>query len=89
MDCIVHGVTKSRTRLSNFHFAILWTIAYQAPLSMGFPREEYWSGLPFHQDKVFIFPPLPFSISILNNSPTFLFLFKKQSLVANDSLELD
>ena len=23
------------------------TIAYQAPLSMGFPREEYWSGLPF------------------------------------------
>ena len=24
----------------------LWTIAYQAPLSMGFPRKEYWSGLP-------------------------------------------
>ena len=24
-----------------------WTIAYQAPLSMGFPRQEYWSGLPF------------------------------------------
>ena len=23
-----------------------WTIAPQAPLSMGFPREEYWSGLP-------------------------------------------
>ena len=22
-------------------------IAYQAPLSMGFPRQEYWSGLPF------------------------------------------
>ena len=21
--------------------------AYQAPLSMGFPRQEYWSGLPF------------------------------------------
>ena len=28
-------------------FAIPWTIAYQAPLSMGFPRHEYWSGLPF------------------------------------------
>ena len=28
-------------------FAILWTIASQAPLSMGFSRKEYWSGLPF------------------------------------------
>ena len=27
-------------------FATLWTVAYQAPLSMGFSREEYWSGLP-------------------------------------------
>ena len=27
-----------------------WTIACQAPLSMGFPRQEYWSGLP---------PPFP------------------------------
>ena len=24
-----------------------WTVACQAPLSMGFPRSEYWSGLPF------------------------------------------
>ena len=24
-----------------------WTIALQAPLSMGFPTQEYWSGLPF------------------------------------------
>ena len=23
------------------------TVAHQAPLSMGFPRQEYWSGLPF------------------------------------------
>ena len=28
-------------------FATLWTIACQSPLSMGFSREEYWSGLPF------------------------------------------
>ena len=28
-------------------FATPWTIAYQAPLSMGFPRQEYWSVLPF------------------------------------------
>ena len=32
----------SRLRL----FATLWTVAYQAPLSMGFSRQEYWSGLP-------------------------------------------
>ena len=24
-----------------------WSVALQAPLSMGFPRQEYWSGLPF------------------------------------------
>ena len=28
-------------------FAIPWTVARQAPLSMGFSRQEYWSGLPF------------------------------------------
>ena len=33
----------SRVRL----FATLWTVAYQAPLSMGFARQEYRSGLPF------------------------------------------
>ena len=24
-----------------------WTVACQAPLNLGFPRQEYWSGLPF------------------------------------------
>ena len=33
----------SRVRL----FAILWTVAHQALPSMGFSRQEYWSGLPF------------------------------------------
>ena len=28
-------------------FATLWTVAYHAPLSMGFAKQEYWSGLPF------------------------------------------
>ena len=28
-------------------FATPWTIAHQAPLSMGFSRQEFWSGLPF------------------------------------------
>ena len=33
----------SRVRL----FVTPWTVAYQAPLSMGFSRQDYWSGLPF------------------------------------------
>ena len=33
----------SRVRL----FVTPWTVAYQAPQSMEFSRQEYWSGLPF------------------------------------------
>ena len=33
----------SRVRL----FATPWSVAYKAPLSMVFSRQEYWSGLPF------------------------------------------
>ena len=33
--------------LSHFQLcATPWTVAYQAPLSTGFSRQEYWSGLP-------------------------------------------
>ena len=39
----MHAQLLSRVQL----FATLWTVAYQAPLSMGFSRQEYWSGLPF------------------------------------------
>ena len=39
-----------------------WTVACQAPLSMGFPRQEYWSGLPF---------PLPEEIPNSGTEPTF------------------
>ena len=39
----VHAQSLSRGRL----FVTPWTIAYQAPLPTEFPRQEYWSGLPF------------------------------------------
>ena len=46
-DCSKAAVVKvkllSRVRL----FATPWTVAYQAPPSMGFSRQECWSGLPF------------------------------------------
>ena len=38
----VKGESLSQARL----FATPWTAAYQAPLSMGYSRQEYWSGLP-------------------------------------------
>ena len=39
----VHVCVLSRFRL----FVTLWTVAHPASLTMGFPRQEYWSGLPF------------------------------------------
>ena len=36
---------KSLSRVQ--FFVTPWTVAYQAPPSMGFSRQEYWSGLPF------------------------------------------
>ena len=36
---------KSLSRIQLF--ATLWAVAYQPSLSMGFFRQEYWSGLPF------------------------------------------
>ena len=41
--CVMCVKSLSRVRL----FATSWTVAHQAPLSMGFSRQEYWSGLPF------------------------------------------
>ena len=41
-DCVCRLSCFSRVRL----FATLWTVAYQAHLSVGFSRQEYWSGLP-------------------------------------------
>ena len=32
--------------MSNQLFVTLWTAAHQGPLSMGFSRQEHWSGLP-------------------------------------------
>ena len=37
-------------------FVTPWTIAYQAPLSLGFSRQEYWSGLPFPSPGDLLYP---------------------------------
>ena len=35
------------SRAVMFDFVTLWAVAHQAPLSLGFSRQEYWSGFPF------------------------------------------
>ena len=54
----IHGVAKSQTRLSKWTelnwTANLWTVAHSVPLSLGFSRQEYWSGLPFPSPEVLL-----------------------------------
>ena len=53
---VAHSEEKlwGKTGLSSFNHSVVpasftapWTVTCQAPLSMGFPRQEYWSGWPF------------------------------------------
>ena len=55
VDFLCYGMCLSKIAISCLllshvsHVRLLatpWTVAYQAPLSIGFPRQEYWSGLP-------------------------------------------
>ena len=41
MFCVVQSLSPV------WLFATPWTVARQTPLSMGFPRQEHWNGLPF------------------------------------------
>ena len=43
---------KVKTLSRVWHLVTPWTAAYQAPPSTGFPRQEYWSGLPLPSPKV-------------------------------------
>ena len=42
----MHTCTRSRFSRARLCTTV-WTAAYQTPLSTGFSRHEYWSGLPF------------------------------------------
>ena len=54
--------------------ASLWTAAYQAPLSMGFSRQEYWRGLPF---------PSPRHLLYTTSFHALLFLFLVTAVIVN------
>jgi len=49
MHACISAQSLSRVRL----FATPWTVVCQAPLLMGFSRQEYWSGLPFSPPEIF------------------------------------
>ena len=51
---------------SSLTFVTPWTAAYQAPPSIGFSRQEYWSGVPL---------PSPEEISSVSHSVVFLYFF--------------
>ena len=46
------GKSKEKLLSRVWRLATPWTTAYQAPLSMGFSRQEYWSGVPLPSPKV-------------------------------------
>ena len=50
MYCCTHSLSHI------WLFATPGTVAHQAPLAMGFPRQEYWSGLPFHSPRDLLDP---------------------------------
>ena len=58
------GVCQSLSRVRLF--ATPWTVARQAPLCMGFSRQEYWSGRPFPPPGIFLTQGLNSSLLLLS-----------------------
>ena len=50
VNCLSHGGFGESEKVLLIQSCLTvtpWTAAHQAPLSMGFSRQEFWSGLPF------------------------------------------
>ena len=57
-------------------WATPWTIAYQAPLSMGFSRQEYWSGVPLSSRAVLTkYQHTEIHIILFKSFPLFFYLY--------------
>ena len=73
-----------------------WTAAHQVPLSMGLPRQEYWSGCPFPPPGIFLIqrsnPHLlhwePASLPLSHSSPFLWLHSNKPSSVINEWLAI-
>ena len=52
---------------SSLTLATLWSVAFQVPLSVGFHRQEYWTGLPFPSPRDLLNPGIePMSLGLLH-----------------------
>ena len=54
-QCSVNRKVKVKSLSCVQFFATPWTVACQASLSMGFSRQEYWSGMPFPSPSPYLF----------------------------------
>ena len=61
-----------------------WTAAYQAPPSMGFARQEYWSGLPLPSPQSFLMSPFFKKKSSFLGGFFFFFFFSTEFLKSAD-----
>ena len=52
--CLDQKESESEVAQSCLTLCNPWTVAHQAPPSMGFSRQEYWSGLPFPSLGIFL-----------------------------------
>ena len=57
-------------------FATPWTVAHQAPLSMGYSRQEYWSGLPLPSPGDLADPGIEHTSPALQEPPGKLLTFR-------------
>ena len=65
----------SRVRL----FKTPWTVAYQAPPSMGFSRQEYWCGFPLSSPACVLSGLIYSILDLLSSRPTHLLIFYQVS----------
>ena len=61
-DSYTLGLLASKVKVKSLShvrlFVTPWTVAYQAPASMGFSRQKYWSGLPFPSPEYLLNPEI-------------------------------
>ena len=63
------SVNVSCSVVSDSVITVSWTVAHQAPLSMEFSRQEYWSGLPFPSPGDLLYPRIELRSPALQVDP--------------------